>query len=89
MSDEERFQGLVDQFNLKKSGANPFDAELLDSNSKGASHGEKLSIAFLLNVWNPGHDWKTGKFDVMDALGTWDEAQRNAFCDWARKPWWP
>ena len=86
---EERFQNLVNRFGLKKSGANPFDAELLDANYAGASHGEKVSIAFLLNVWNPGHEWKSGKVDVMDALGVWDNDQRSAFCDWAREPWWP
>ena len=47
------------------------------------SHGEKVSISFLLNVWNPG------KFDVMDALAVWESLQRNAFCDWAMNPWWP
>ena len=86
---EDRFQNLVDRFGLKKSGAKPFDAELLDANYAGASHGEKVSIAFLLNVWNPGHEWKSGKFDVMDALSVWESSQRNAFCDWAMNPWWP
>lgn len=89
MDTEERFQDLVNRFGLKKSGASPFDANLLDANYAGASHGEKVSIAFLLNVWNPGHEWKAGKFDVMDALCVWDDAQRRAFCDWAKEPWWP
>lgn len=84
-----QFQALVDKFELDKSGANPFDADLLDDNHVGASHGEKVSIAFLLNVWNPGHEWKVGKFDVIDALGIWDSSKRAAFSDWAREPWWP
>lgn len=89
MDTEERFQNLVNQFGLNKSGANPFDAQQLDDNYSGASHGEKVTIAFLLNVWNPGHKWKSGKFDVMDALGVWDGSQQKAFCDWAGNPWWP
>ena len=52
MITEEEFQRFVNRFGLKKSGAKPFDAELLDANYAGASHGEKVSIAFLLNVWN-------------------------------------
>ena len=48
MNDKDNFQNLVDQFGLNKSGANPFNAELLDGNYAGASHGEKVTIAFLL-----------------------------------------
>ena len=91
MDDEKitRFQALVDEFELAKDGAKPFDADLLDASHVGASHGEKVSIAFLVNVWNPGHEWKVGKFDVIDALGIWDGSKRAAFCKWAAKPWWP
>ena len=89
MDTQDRFQRLVDQFALDKVGARPFDAELLDANYAGASHGEKVSIAFLLNVWDPGGEWKAGKFDLIDALRIWDDSKRRAFCDWAREPWWP
>ena len=89
MDTQDRFQRLVDQFALDKAGAEPFDAELLDANYAGASHGEKVSIAFILNVWDPGREWKAGKFDLIDALRIWDDSKRAAFCDWAREPWWP
>ena len=84
-----RWQAVVDGFELDKAGANPFDADLLDANFAGSSHGEKVSIAFLLNVWNPGHEWKAGTFDVLDALGIWDGSKRAAFCTWAKDPWGP
>lgn len=33
--------------------------------------------------------WRSGPFDVVDALGTWDGAHRAAFVAWAQRPWWP
>lgn len=33
--------------------------------------------------------WRCGPFDVVDALGTWDAAHREAFTAWARSPLWP
>ena len=83
------FQRLVDAFQLNKPGASPFDPDLLDRQYEGASHGEKVSIAFLLNVYNPTHPWKAGKFDLMDALGLWDEQKKAAFVKWAASPFWP
>jgi len=88
-TDLARFQNLVDEFQLAKPGAKPFDADLLDDNYVGASHGEKVSIAFILNVWNPGHEWQAGRFNVMDALFSWDVDKRKAFVAWAAEPWWP
>ena len=66
MSDHiEKFQALVDRFQLDKAGARPFDGLQLDESFNGASHGEKVSINFLLNVWDPGNEWTSGKFDVI------------------------
>ena len=38
--------------------------------------------------WNPS-EAKLGKFDVIDALGVWDEENRAAFSEWAKEPIWP
>lgn len=84
-----RWQSFVDQFCLRKPGADPWDALKLDKSYQGASHGEKCTISFLLNVWSPGDDWSCGKFDLMDAIGVWDEDQLAAFRIWVNKPWWP
>lgn len=84
-----KWQDPVNQFGIKKSGANPWDAKTLEVNFDGASHGEKCVISFLLNVWDPGGDWSCGKFDVIDAMGIWNEKERDAFLIWAIKPWWP
>lgn len=32
--------------------------------------------------------WEVGPFDIMDALGTWDNEHRAAFVRWAAAPWW-
>ena len=66
---QERFFALAESFALQKPGASPWDADLLDANFAGASHGEKVTISFLLNVWNPGEEWKCGEFDLIDAIG--------------------
>ena len=84
-----RWQELVDRFELAKTGANPWDAKKLEASVHGASHGEKCSIQFLLNVWSPRDEWECGEFDFIDAIGTWDQNRREAFLTWAREPWWP
>lgn len=52
------------------------------------STGEKHAARFVLRVWNFTVKWSIGKFDVIDALGTWDEGNRRAFVAWAQNPWW-
>ena len=38
--------------------------------------------------WDP-LTMKVGKFDVVDALGVWDDDNRAAFIEWAKDPIWP
>lgn len=84
-----RWQRLVDSFGLSKPGTNPWDAEELDRQFHGASHGEKCVIKFLLNLWNGSYDWDCGEFDFFDAAATWCESQLSAFRTWLDDPWWP
>lgn len=72
-------------------GIDPFNPDKLDrwASVGGASHGEKLTARFLLAVWNPGHEWAAGPFDLMEALRAWDSNHHRAFLDWAARPWWP
>ena len=86
---EAKWQSLVEGFRLKKSGASPWDANKLEANCEGASHGELHAIAFLLNVWDGSRDWKCGKFDAIGALSIWDEEARATFIKWATNPFWP
>ena len=85
---EYHWQRIVDSFELQKSGANPWDADLLKANLPGCSSGERQTILFLLNVWDPGGDWPD-KFDFLDAIATWDEKKKEAFMNWANNPLWP
>ena len=69
----------------------PFDANMLDgwAASGGPSHGERVTAQFLLAVWDPDQEWKSGRFNLMEALRVWDERHREAFLKWASSPWWP
>lgn len=53
------------------------------------SHGEFVTARFLLAVWNPGHAWACGRFDLMEAVRIWDDDHRRVFLAWAEAPWWP
>lgn len=51
--------------------------------------GSRNAARFVLAVWNNTGTWGLGRFDVMDAMGSWDSVHRAAFAAWARAPWWP
>lgn len=69
------------------AGIPPYQrAQLLGSTS--LSHGEKCTAQFVLAVWNPDEGWKSGKFNLMEALRAWDDANHKAFLVWAADPWW-
>lgn len=53
------------------------------------AQSEILAARFILAVWNPDSTRILGRFDVIDALGTWDASNRRAFVSWAEAPWWP
>ena len=52
------------------------------------SHGELVTVRFLLAVWDPAHAWRCGSFDLMEAMRVWDPSHRAAFLAWAEDPWW-
>ena len=70
---------------LSKWNALRFDTWAADS---GLSHGERVTAQFVLAVWDPNHDWRCGRFSVMEALRLWDDGNRAAFLAWAADPWW-
>jgi hypothetical protein len=72
------------------SGVEPWDALKLDTWGNGPrSHGERVAAQFLLNVWDQSTDWKSGRFDLMEALRIWDTEHHRAFLNWVSDPWWP
>ena len=52
------------------------------------SSGERYAAQFVLAVWDPNHPWKAGKFDIMEALRSWDSTTHAVFLEWAAEPWW-
>lgn len=72
-------------------GSAPWDARAFDA--WGASgtlrHGELVPVQFILAVRDSNHDWRSGRFGLMDALSVWDSTHRAAFVAWASNPWWP
>ena len=70
---------------LRPWDANRFDARAAES---GLSHSERVTAQFLLAIWNPNAEWRSGRFDLMEALRIWDFEHRAAFLAWANDPWW-
>jgi hypothetical protein len=89
---DRRFSALVQSLPAIRGapGACPWDAVALNdwAASGVPSHGELCTARFVLAVWDPSAEWRSGRFDVMDALGVWDIAHRSAFLKWAADPWW-
>lgn len=88
---EKRFFMLVAEFSLKKSGGSPtdWDAAILDAQYQGASHGEKCTIQFLVNLWDPNFQWRCGTFDFFEAWNVWDKSHKKVFLEWVKSPFWP
>ena len=63
-----------------------WDTKLLDSWAAAASEGERLSVQFVLSVWNQWEPWECGKFDVIKAKGAWDSKHWSAFENWVKEP---
>ncbi len=57
--------------------------------SGAPGHGAKCAGRFLLSVWNPSTRWRSGRFDLHEALCVWDREHHAAFLAWVRSPWWP
>jgi hypothetical protein len=89
----ERMTALAESFPMlgQADGVHPWDADRLESwlLSGAPGSGARSAGRFLLSVWNPYHPWRSGAFDLHEALGCWDNHHRAAFTAWVRAPWWP
>ena len=45
------------------------------------------AAAFVLMVWDWTVNWYVNRFNLVLALSSWDEADKNAFCAWLSEPW--
>jgi len=71
-------------------GVSPWDTVALDewAASGGPSHGERCAAQPLLVVWNPDEPWRSGKFNLTEALRVFDAQHHRSLIKWALKPWW-
>jgi hypothetical protein len=62
---------------------------------RGASHGEKCVIEFMLSVWDPGADWSKSGFrnfhlaEAVPVLGGGSSPEVQAIIRWMEKPFFP
>jgi len=65
----------------------PFDAwRLAHWATHGASHGERICISFVLNVFNQHTDYGVGQFDLVEAFDVLDPDNFAVIQNWAAKP---
>lgn len=85
---QQLIHGVIARFpSLGQFNREPFDYDdwkrLLEC---GISKGERHAVRFILDVWKgePLHD-----FNLIDAIGSWDQAHQMALAEWCRNPVWP
>lgn len=85
-------------------GVEPWDAEELLRwlcTSPAATHGGAHAAAFLLQVYNPGVDWREHAqelgleahgalpFNLVEAFAAWDRTHRAGLRAWTEAPFFP
>jgi hypothetical protein len=55
---------------------------------RGRGSAELSSARFILWVWSPKIIWPCGRFDLFEALLSWDADDYAAFLSWLASPWW-
>ena len=87
----ESFPSLAQWSSVAQAAKRPWDAERFDKWAAGPcpGHGALEAARFVLSVWNPGTQWKCGRFNLHEALWCWDHAHKEAFLRWCAEPFWP
>ena len=87
MTAEQRMTLLAQCFPCHRAilGDEPWNAVKLIRRYGTASTGERHVISFLLGVWNMDQD-DVPKFNVAEAMMSWDSGHRRAFAAWATAP---
>ena len=87
-----RFRDLLEQVSYLQpywtwDGAEPqCQIDDIQSAMDAWSHGERIMAQFMVGLW--GHTNKF-EFDLFEAAGTLDEANRKIISDWIKDPFWP
>lgn len=91
----ERMSKLAQEFPTLREevpGVAPWDAWLIDdwsATSGQATSGSRCAVQFLLYVWDPGAEWRSGAFSLREAYGTWDYAHWQVLERFIRVPFFP
>jgi len=66
-------------------GIAPWNPNQHDIRAAESAHDANAEHAarFLLNLWMPAREWQCGRFDMNEAIRSWDRVHRHAFLDWA------
>ena len=51
--------------------------------------GARHAARFVLAVWNDHQNWRCGRFHLIEAMHTWDQAHVGALCRWLSAPRFP
>jgi len=91
---EQRISALAQRFPTLRKGAPglaPWDPEQLDQwgSSPGPSAGGRHAVRFVLAVWHDGAPWRSGPFNLVQAVRVWDDAHLEALRTWLQAPWLP
>ena len=94
MSSEQRISALAQLFPVLRKGApglTPWDPEQLDQWGSGPSPsaGSRHAVRFVLAVWHDSRPWRSGPFNLIQAVRVWDDAHLEALRTWLRSPWLP
>ena len=76
-----------------KPGIEPWNPDVLDEwlmTGGGVTAGSAMAGRFVLHVWNsdPG-TWKSGMFNLREAMSRWDAAHNEAMLAFLANPFWP
>lgn len=84
------FPCLADKAIPIESGtADRFDVLAWDRLSRTWNSAERCAALFVATVWDPyGPHAGQWKFDFVEAVLAWSEADRSAFIDWTKEPYW-
>ena len=88
---EQRISALAQRFPTLRKGAPglaPWDPEQLDQwgSSPGPSAGGRHAVRFVLAVWHDGPHWRSGPFNLIQALRVWDDEHLEALRSWLGAP---
>jgi hypothetical protein len=84
------FPCLRGKFGGQPAWGGRFDPDKLHETSGPWSHGERLCVLFVLNVWNPGDARAKGwEFEFFDFAGIADHENKEVILNWLINPVWP